>query len=215
VKETKPAVIRVLVAEDHPVAADGIAAILASAGDMVIVGRAANGVEAIELLKRYEPDIALVDLRMPFVDGLEVLRWISSSGSTTRVVVLTYSRSEVDRSEAIRAGARGYLLKDTPPAGILAIIRRVYREKLSGLTGASLAQTPTENTPDLKRIELEILGLILQGDDNRTIGAKLGLRANAVKYLLRRLYSKLGVKKRGAAARQAIERGLIPTSCIG
>jgi two-component system NarL family response regulator len=215
VKEAKPAAIRILLAEGHPVVADGIAAILATARDMVIVGRAANGVEAIELLKRHEPDIALLDLRMPLMGGLEVARWISRSGSATRTVVLTSSRSESDRSEAMRAGARAYLLKDTPSTGILETIRRVHRAKISNSQNAPQPHGPTDKTADLKRVELEILELILQGDDNRTIGVKLGLRTNAVKYLLRGLYSKLGVKKRGAAARQAIERGLIRDNCIG
>ena len=213
VKETKPAKIKVLVAEDHPVVADGIAAILSTAKDIVLVDRAGNGAEAIELLRRHKPDIILLDLRMPVVDGLDVARWIISSGLTTRTVVLTYSRSESDRDQAIRAGAKAYLLKDTPAAEILEVIRLVHREK-----GTRRAPPPTnapaESPVDLKHVELEILRLILQGDDNRTIGTKLGLRTNAVKYLLRGLYAKLGVKKRGAAARQAIERGLIRTNCI-
>jgi two-component system NarL family response regulator len=210
----KPARIRVLLAEDHPVVADGIAAILGAAKDIVIVGLAANGVEAIELLKRYEPDIALLDLRMPLVGGVEVARWIRTSGSSTRAVFLTYSPSESDRSEAIRAGARAYLLKDTPPAGIVESIRRVHREKLRTFQGALLPNAQAVTAAGFKAVELQILRLILHGDDNQTIGAKLGLRSNAVKYLLKGLYSKLGVKKRGAAARQAIERGLIPADCM-
>jgi DNA-binding NarL/FixJ family response regulator len=115
--------------------------------------------------------------------------------------------SEKDVSQAIRAGADAYLQKDTPQAEILKTIRHVHRrkERISHKRARELA--PSANTVDLNSLELEILALIVQGDDNRTIGVKLGLRTNAVKYHLRGLFSKLGVKKRAAAAWRAIERG--------
>ena len=199
--------IRVLVAEDHPIVADGIVAILAKAKDMVVVGRARDGAEAIELVKQHQPDIVLLDLRMPVVDGIGVARWINDSGSTARAVFLTMFDSEKDVSQAIRAGADAYLQKDTPAAEILKTIRHVHRrkERISNNRARELA--PSANSVDLNSLELEILGLIVQGDDNRTIGFKLGLRTDAVKYHLRGLFSKLGVKKRAAAARRAIEHG--------
>ncbi len=199
--------IRVLVAEDHPIVADGIVAILAKAKDMVVVGRARDGAEAIELVKQHQPDIVLLDLRMPVVDGIGVARWINDSGSTARAVFLTMFDSEKDVSQAIRAGADAYLQKDTPAAEILRTIRHVHRrkERISNNRARELA--PSANSVDLNSLELEILALIVQGDDNRTIGVKLGLRTDAVKYHLRGLFSKLGVKKRAAAARRAIERG--------
>ena len=199
--------IRVLVAEDHPIVADGIVAILAKAKDMVVVGRARDGAEAIELVKQHQPDIVLLDLRMPVVDGIGVARWINDSGSTARAVFLTMFDSEKDVSQAIRAGADAYLQKDTPAAEILKTIRHVHRrkERISNNRARELA--PSANSVDLNSLELEILALIVQGDDNRTIGVKLGLRTDAVKYHLRGLFSKLGVKKRAAAARRAIEHG--------
>jgi DNA-binding NarL/FixJ family response regulator len=209
VNETQTPKIRILVAEDHPIVADGIRTILAKAQDMVVVGQARNGAEAIELLKRHQPDIVLLDLRMPIVDGIGVATWIRRSGSATGAVILTCFHSESDVSQAIRAGANAYLLKDTPPGEILETIRsvvsgrgRISRERKGELVSNS-------NFAELTPLELEILALIVEGHDNQTIGSKLGLRTDAVKYHLRALYSKLGVRKRAAAARQAIKRGLL------
>jgi DNA-binding NarL/FixJ family response regulator len=210
VKQTKRSHISVLVAEDHPMVADGIEAILDSAGDMVVIGRARDGAEAIQLLQRYQPDIALLDLRMPVVDGIGVARWIMGSGSNTRAVMLTSFQSESDVSQAIRAGVKAYLLKDTPPDEILKTIRRVHGGRVGTLREPAQKFVPEVDASALTILDLEILRLILHGHNNRAIGLKLGLRTDAVKYHLRGLFSKLGVKRRAAAARQAIERGLVP-----
>ena len=201
--------IRIVVAEDHPVVADGIMEVLKKAKDMVVVGQARDGAEAIELLKRHKPDIALLDLRMPVVDGIGVVRWIKRSGLSTRTVILTIFRGESDIRQAIQAGANAYLIKDTSTREILKTIRCVYggEARISKHWGQGLA--PNGNSADLKPLELDILTLIVQGHDNRTIGSRLGLRTDAVKYHLRTVFSKLGVQKRAAAARQAIERSLV------
>jgi two-component system NarL family response regulator len=211
VKETKEPRIRVLIAEDSPIVADGIVAILAKAEDVVVVGRARDGAEAIELIKRHQPDILLLDLRMPVVDGIGVLRWIKRSGSNARTVILTVFRSEGDVSQAIQAGANAYLLKDASTGEILTTIRRLHRGKARISRQRARELAPNVNSPDLKPVELDILALIVQGHNNRTIGTKLGLRTDTVKYHLRGLFSKLGVRKRAAAARQAFERGLLET----
>jgi len=211
VNGTKKPGIRILIAEDHPVVADGIEAILAAAKDITVVGQARDGAEAIELVKRSHPDIVLLDLRMPVVDGLGVARWIKTSGSTARTVILTIFHNERDIRQAVQAGAKAYLLKDAPPAEILKTIRRVYQGDscISPDRAKELVPNATSRALKLKPQELKILELILQGDNNRTIGTKLGLRTNTVKYLLRGLFSKLGVRRRAGAARQAIERGLL------
>jgi two-component system NarL family response regulator len=175
----------------------------------MVIGLAKDGRQAIELLKRHQPDIVLLDLRMPLVDGIGVARWIKRSGSTTRAVILTSFQSETDVSQAVQTGASAYLLKDTSPAEMLKTIRRVHRGQSQISRQKAQELVPTVNRADLKPLELKILGLILEGDDNRTIGTKLGLRTDAVKYHLRTLFSKLGVRKRAAAARQAIERGYL------
>jgi len=201
--------IRILVAEDHPVVADGIVAVLERADDMVVVGRARNGVEAIELVKRHQPDIVLLDLRMPILDGIGVLRRIRCSGSKVRTVILTIFGSDNDVSRAIQAGANAYLLKDASTDEILNTIRRVHRAEAAISRERTEAPSPNMNSVKLKPLELQILSLIVQGHDNRAISAQLGLGANAVKYILRGLFAKLGVRKRAAAARQAIKRGLL------
>ena len=206
--EVETAGIRIVVAEDHPVVADGIVAVLEKAEDVVVVGQARNGVEAIELVKQHQPDIVLLDLRMPIIDGFGVLRWVKDSGSKVRTVILTMFGGDSDISQAIQAGANAYLLKDTPTDEILNTIRSVHRGEAVISRERGEPAPPNMNSIKLTPLELHILGLIVQGHDNRTIGSQLGLDANALKYIVRGLFAKLGVRKRAAAARQAIERGL-------
>jgi DNA-binding NarL/FixJ family response regulator len=201
--------IRIIVAEDHPVVADGIVAILERAKDMVLVGQARDGGEAIELLKRHQPDVVLLDLRMPILDGIGVLGWIRRSGSKVRAVILSIFGSVSDVSQAIQAGASAYLLKDTSPNEILETIRRVHRGEAPLSCERRQEPAPKVNSVNLNPLELDILRLIVQGHDNRTISSQLGLGANALKYILRGLFAKLEVKKRAAAARLAIERGIL------
>lgn len=209
VKEADKPGIKILVAEDHPIVADGILAVLGKAKDIVVVGRARNGVEAIGLLKHHQPDIVLLDLRMPLIDGIGVMKWIKRTGSNARPIILTIYYGENDVSQAIQAGARAYLLKDTSPSEILKTIRRVHRGKAAISRERRTRRAPCLKSGDLKPLELEILGLIVEGYDNRRIGLQLGLGRDAVKYHLRGLFSKLGVGKRAAAARQALESGLL------
>ena len=209
VKEPDELGIRILVAEDHPIVADGILAVLAKAKDMVVMGRAKNGEEAIELIKLHQPDIVLLDLRMPLVDGIGVIKWIKRAGSNARPIILTIYCGKSDVSQAIQAGANAYLLKDASPREILKTIRRVHRGKASISAAPVTRSGRCVNSTDLKPLELQMLALIVEGYDNRRIASRLGLGPDAVKYHLRGLFSKLGVRKRAAAARQAIERGLL------
>ena len=166
-------------------------------------------IDHVHMLIGQKPDIALLDLRMPVVDGIGVVRWIKRSGLSTRTVILTIFRGESDIRQAIQAGANAYLIKDTSTREILKTIRCVYggEARISKHWGQGLA--PNGNSADLKPLELDILTLVVQGHDNRTIGSRLGLSTDAVKYHLRTVFSKLGVQKRAAAARQAIERSLV------
>jgi DNA-binding NarL/FixJ family response regulator len=210
-KEMNKPAIRIVVAEDHPIVADGIVEVLKRAKDMLVVGQARDGAEAIKLLEQHRPEIVLLDLRMPVVDGIGVIRWIKRSGSSTRTVILTVFRGESDIGQALQAGADAYLIKDASTREILRTIRRVLRgaARISTHWGQGLA--PNRSSADLKPLELNILTLVVQGHNNRTIGSRLGLGTDAVKYHLRAVFSKLGVRKRAAAARQAIERGLVAT----
>ena len=208
--ELKPAGIRVVVAEDHPIVADGITAVLARAKDILLVGQARNGAEAIELLKQHQTDIALLDLRMPLVDGIGVMKWIKRAGSSAKPIILTIYGGESEVSQATEARAKAYLLKDSSPPHILKTIRRVHAGNAL-ISCDRVTTAPGEKSSHLKPLELEILALIIDGYDNRSIASQLGLRPHSVKYHLRGLFSKLGVRKRAAAARQAIERGLLGT----
>lgn len=207
-KEADKPGIKVLVAEDHPIVADGILAVLGTAKDIVVVGRARNGQEAIGLLEHHRPDIVLLDLRMPLIDGIGVMKWIKRTGSNARPIILTIYHGEKDVSQAIQAGANAYLLKDTSPSEILKTIRRVHRGKAVISRQRLTTEVSRVKPRDLKPLELEILALIVEGYDNRRIGLKLGLGTSAVKWRLRFLFSKLGVNKRATAARLAIENGL-------
>src|SRR5262245_4479942 len=158
--------IRIVVAEDHPVVADGIVAVLARAKDMVVVGRAKNGAEAIELLKQHQPDIGLLDLRMPVVDAIGVLRWMRHSGSNARIVILTIFGGDIDMSRAIQAGANAYLLKDTPAEKILSTIRRVHQGGAVISRMQVQRRAPRLNSADCKPVEMDILKLIVEGYDN-------------------------------------------------
>jgi two-component system NarL family response regulator len=209
VKEADKPGIKILVAEDHPIVADGIVAVLGKAKDIVVVGRARNGEEAIGMLKHHQPDIVLLDLRMPLIDGIGVMTWIKRTGSNARPIILTIYHGENEVSQAIEAGASAYLLKDTLPSEILKTIRRVHRGKSAISRQRRTSEVSCVKSSDLKPLELEILALIVEGYDNRRIGLKLGLGTEAVKYHLRGLFSKLGVRKRATAARRAIETGLL------
>lgn len=209
VKEITGAPIRILVAEDHRVVSDGIVAILSKAKDIIIVGQASNGPETIQMLKRLRPDIVLLDLRMPSIDGIGVARWMKRSGSTARIIILTAFNSPADVHQAFQAGASAYLLKDVSVVEIVNTIRRVHQLKDGISDEYACEPAPRMNSADLEALELEILSQIVQGNTNRIIGTELSLGADAVKYRLRKLFRKLGVRKRAAAARQALERGLI------
>src|SRR5262249_2664555 len=156
-KEMTKSGITVLVAEDHPIVADGIVAILAKAKDMIVVGQARNGAEAIELLKLHQPDVVLLDLRMPFVDGIGVMRWIRDSGSNVRTVILTIYRSASDVSQASQAGADAYLVKDASPSEILKTIRRVHQRSASMSPECVKGLAYTRDPADWKRLDLDIL----------------------------------------------------------
>ena len=209
VKEADKPVIKLLIAEDHPIVADGILAVLGKAKDIVVVGRARNGEEAIGLLKHHQTDIVLLDLRMPLIDGIGVMKWIKRTGSNARPIILTMYHGENDVSQAIQAGAHAYLLKDASPSEILKTIRRVHRGKAGISPQRRTREVSLVKSRGLKPFELAILALIVEGYDNRRIGLQLGLGTDAVKYHLRCLFFKLGVRKRAIAARRAIESGLL------
>jgi DNA-binding NarL/FixJ family response regulator len=201
--------IKIMVADDHPIVRDGIVSVVTAERDLQLVAKAADGLKAIELVKKHLPDILLLDLRMPGRDGLEVIAEIQSLHLPTRVIVLTTFESEQDIHQALKAGARGYLLKDTPRPELLDAIRRVHHGETCIPPRISQKLVEKMNHPELTERELEILKLVAQGDSNKIIGDKLGITEGTVKAHAKALFKKLHVPGRTAAVKEAAHQGLI------
>jgi two-component system, NarL family, response regulator len=205
----KQSKIRILVADDHPVVRDGIVSIIEVEKDMHVVAQAEDGVEAVELVKKLLPDIVLLDLRMPRLDGLEAIAQIQSRHGPSKIVVLTTFESEQDIRLSLKAGARGYLLKDTCRQMLLETIRQVYGGKT--YIPPRIGQRLVENLgrPVLSERELDVLNLVSKGESNKIIGDQLGIAEGTVKTHVKSLLSKLKVPGRTAAVREAVHLGLV------
>lgn len=203
--------IRVLVADDHPVVRGGIVGLLGSAGDIEVVGEAADGPTAVAEALRLEPDIVLMDLRMPGFDGDEATARILRVQPGIRVVILTTYESDASILTAIEAGASGYLLKAAPQEEILAGVRSVARGEvaLAPAIAAMLVQRVARPAITLSPRETEVLALVAQGDSNPTIAGKLFLSEATVKTHLLHVFEKLGVNDRTRAVTKAMELGLL------
>lgn len=211
-------VIRVLIADDHVVARQGIRAMLEASGDIAVIGEAADGAEATEQARRLRPDVVLMDLQMPNVDGLEGLRRIHAEQPDLSVVILTTFQTDTAVVEALGAGARGFLLKDAEPADLIAAVRAARRGEALLAPGVTdrLAALATGQTGKevgaagiLNEREREILELLAQGARNKEIAAQLFITAKTVEYHLSNLFGKLSVSNRTEAVRAALDRGLI------
>ena len=203
--------IRVLVADDHPIVRGGIVALLESAGDMEVVGTASTGLEAVELAVQLAPDIVLMDLRMPGIDGDEATARILAQRSGIRVVVLTTYETDAGILSAIEAGASGYLLKAAPQEEILAGIRSVARGEvaLAPSIAAMLVNRVKRPQISLSARETEVLGLVSQGLSNPAIAKQLFLSEATVKTHLLHAFEKLEVSDRTRAVTKAMELGLL------
>jgi len=201
--------IRILVADDHLIVRDGIISIVEVEKDMRVVGQANDGVEALTLVKKLLPDILLLDLRMPRMDGLEVIAQIQSLHVPSKVIVLTTFESEQDVHLALKAGARSYLLKDTPRSTLLDTIRQVHLGKtcIPPRIGQKLVENM--NRPALSGRELDIIKLVAEGKSNKEIGDRLGITEGTVKTHVKSLLKKLQAPGRTAAVREAVHRGLV------
>jgi two-component system NarL family response regulator len=201
--------IKILVADDHPIVRDGVLSVLQAVKDMQVVAQAADGVEAVELVKKHRPDIVLLDLRMPRLDGLEVIAQIHSLGLPSKVIVLTTFESEQDVHLALKAGARSYLLKDTPRPMLLETIRQVHRGQtcIPPRIGQKLVDNMSH--PVLSGRELDIIKLIAAGRSNKEIGDQLGITEGTVKTHVKSLLKKLDAPGRTAAVKEAVHRGLV------
>jgi DNA-binding NarL/FixJ family response regulator len=204
--------IRLLIADDHPVVRDGLRAMLATQADMELVGEAATGTEAVTQARALRPDVVLMDLQMPGLDGPGAIATLREQAPEVRVLVLTTYGTDADITRAVDAGATGYLLKDAPREQLFAAIRSAARGE--SVLSPSVAtrvlgrmRAPAEEA--LSPRELEILQAVARGLSNKDIGRQLYVSEATVKTHLLRVFSKLGVDDRTAADTVALERGII------
>jgi DNA-binding NarL/FixJ family response regulator len=201
--------ITILTADDHPLIRDGLAAVLRAESGLQVVAEAANGEEAIEAYARLRPDIVLMDLRMPVMDGLTATRAILADDPNARIIVLTTYDGDEDIHRALAAGARGYLLKDMMRTELLNVIRAVARGQ-RGIP-APVAARLAEHTPriGLTPRELEVLRLVADGLSNAEVAERIGRTEGTVKVHLKNILQKLEVKDRTEAVTTALRRGFI------
>jgi DNA-binding NarL/FixJ family response regulator len=204
--------IRLLIVDDHPVVRDGLRGMLSSDSDFEVVGEASDGAEALTMAEAHQPDVILMDLRMPGLGGAAAIRELGARGLPARVLVLTTYDSDSDVVPALEAGATGYLLKDSPREELVRAIRAAARGEavLAPSVATRLVSQLRSPAPDtLSDRELEVLRLIARGETNRGAAAHLFISEATVKTHLLHIYAKLEVNDRAAAVAVAYDRGLL------
>jgi DNA-binding NarL/FixJ family response regulator len=201
--------LRVLVADDHPVVRTGLAAVIGAEPDLELVAEAENGQRAVALFRALEPDVVLMDLRMPVLDGVEATRAITAEFPRAHILALTTYEGDADIRRALEAGARGYLLKDMLLTEVLTAIRAVGNgdRVIPAAVAVRLAEYPARST--LTARELEVLELVARGRSNREVADALGRTDETVKIHLKNIFAKLAVADRTEAVTVALARGLI------
>ena len=209
--------IKLMIVDDHTVVRDGLASILERQDDFQVVGQASNGLEAVERVPALQPDVVLMDLRMPELDGVEAMRRISSERPETRFIVLTTYDSDQYIFDAIEAGAKGYLLKDTSREDLFEAVRAVHRGESGIEPGVAarvldrFAQLSREEAqaPLLSEREVEVLQLMAKGSANKEIAVSLSITDSTVKTHVANIFQKLDVSGRTEAVTQALQMGII------
>lgn len=206
---TSPQRIRVLVIDDHPLLREGIAAVIANQTDIELVGEAGDGAEALECFRRLRPDVTLMDLQMPRVNGIEAIQAIRSESPDARIAILTTYRGDVRALHAIQAGAQGYLLKSTLRRELLDAIRNLAagRRHFPAEIAAELAEHLGQQT--LTPRELEVLQAAALGHSNRDIAQQLGISEDTIKGHMRLIMDKLGANNRTHAVAIGVQRGIL------
>jgi DNA-binding NarL/FixJ family response regulator len=201
--------IRVFSVDDHPLLREGIAAIINDQLDMLVVGQAASGHEAIQQFRVHRPDVTLMDLRLPDISGIDTMMAIQQEFSDARIIMLTTFEGDIEMQRALQAGARGYILKSTAPADLLKVIRQVHAGKRH--VPAEVAANLAEHLGDelLTDRETEVLNHVAGGNRNRDIGQKLFIAEETVKVHMKHIMEKLGASDRTQAVAIAVRRGFI------
>jgi two-component system, NarL family, response regulator len=201
--------IQALIADDHAIFRQGLATIISRDSDMKVVAQAENGQQAIDLFWEHQPDVTLMDLRMPEVEGVAAIGAICAIAKSARIIVLTTYDSDEDIYRGLQAGAKGYLLKETEPDELLNAIRTVHRgQKYIPLdVGAKLVQRLSN--PELSERELAVLRSLAQGMSNAEIAAALSIGEGTVKSHVNRILNKLDVSDRTQAVIVAVKRGIV------
>jgi len=206
---TPPERIRVLVADDHPVVRTGLSAVIIEQSDLELVAEAENGERAVALFREHQPDVVLMDLRMPVMDGVEAIRTITGEFPTARILALTTYEGDADIRRALEAGARGYLLKDMLLTEVISAVRAVRRgERVIPIAVATrLAEFPERS--ELSEREIEVIQLVARGLSNKEVARAIGRTDETVKIHLKNIFAKLDVADRTEAVTVALTRGLI------
>jgi len=201
--------IRVFSVDDHPLLREGIAALIKSQPDMVLVSEAATGRDAIQQFQKHQPDVTLMDLRLPDMNGIDVMIAIRTQFPNARIIILTTFEGDVEIQRALEAGARGYMLKSMPPKELLEVIRQVHagKKRIPPEIAAQIAEHISDE--DLTAREVEVLREIAGGNRNRDIAEKLFITEETVKVHIKHIMEKLGASDRTQAVAISVRRGII------
>jgi two-component system NarL family response regulator len=201
--------IQIVVVDDHPIVREGIVANLKQQRDMKVVAEGNDGIEALALIKKHSPDVVLLDLRMPGMDGLEVVAEVNALKLNTKVIIMTTYEDQEDIQRSVKAGARAYLLKDCSQQLLLEAIRRVHLGEVYLLPQIAQKLVDRMQEAPLSARELEVLQFVASGDSNKEIGSRLCITEGTVKTHVASLLVKLGAASRTLAVREAVRRGLV------
>ena len=205
-------VIRLLITDDHPVVRAGLEGMLSRQPDMEVVGEANDGAEAVEMVDRLQPDVVLMDLRMPLVDGVAATEEIKNRHPETQILVLTTYDSDADILRAVEAGATGYLLKDAPREELYEAVRAAAQGKAlfaPAVADKLMRRIREPRRETLSHREIEVLGFVRRGLSNKEIARSLHVSEATIKTHLIHAFKKLGVEDRTAAVTVALERGIL------